>query len=66
MYNNHTEIQAQDDYQKALSQAFWRKVRKWLGRGCNDLLSYNEVFQYLKKRLLIILLAGAVQLIDYR
>ena len=50
MYNNHTEIQAQDDYQKALSQAFWRKVRKWLGRGCNDLLSYNEVFPYLKKQ----------------
>ena len=50
MDNNHTEIQAQGDYQKALSQAFWRKVRKWLGRGCNDLLSYNEVFQYLKKQ----------------
>jgi len=44
------EIQAQSDYQKALRQAFWRQVRQWLGRGCNDLLSYNEVFQYLKDR----------------
>ena len=38
------------DYQKALSQAFWRKARQWLGRGCNDLLSYDEVFQFLKKQ----------------
>ena len=48
MANNGAELQAQSDYQKALSQAFWRKVRHWLGRGCNDLLSTGEVFQYLE------------------
>lgn len=50
MHNNDTEIQAQSDYKKGLSQAFWRKVRQWPGRGCNDLLSFDEVFQYLKKQ----------------
>ena len=50
MHSGDSEIQAQSDYEKALSQAFWHKVRHWLGRGCNDLLSYNEVFQYLEKQ----------------
>jgi hypothetical protein len=48
-YNN-PEGQAHSDYQKALSQAFWRNARQWLGRGCNDLLSFQEVFQYIKKQ----------------
>lgn len=48
MNSNLTESQAQSDYQKALNQAFWRKARQWLGRGCNDLLSYAEVFRFLK------------------
>jgi hypothetical protein len=48
--NHNTESRALDDYQEALNHAFWRKVRQWLGRGCNDLLSYDEVFKYLKKQ----------------
>lgn len=48
--HNPDEIQAQSDYQKALSQAFWRKARQWLKRGCNDLLSYHDVFEYLKQQ----------------
>jgi hypothetical protein len=47
---NNAEIQAHHDFQKAVNQAFWRKIRQWLGRGCNDLLSYNEVFQFLQKQ----------------
>jgi hypothetical protein len=50
MHNLYTESQALNDYQEALNQAFWRKVRQWLGRGCNDLLSFDEVFQYLKRQ----------------
>jgi len=42
--------QAQKDYQNALQQAFWRRARNWLGRSCNDLLSFTEVFEYLKDR----------------
>jgi len=40
---------AEGGYQKALRQAFWRKARRWLGRGCNDLLPFDEVFRHLKK-----------------
>jgi len=40
----------QKEYQNALQQAFWRKARTWLGHGCNDLLSFGEVFEYLKDR----------------
>jgi hypothetical protein len=47
---NAIETQAQTDFQKSLKRAFWRKTHHWLGRGCNDLLSFNEVFQYLKDR----------------
>lgn len=47
---NNTIGQAQRDYQHALRQAFWRKARAWLGRSCNDLLSFAEVFDYLKDR----------------
>jgi len=36
------------DYQNALRQAFWRMARTWLGRGCNDLLSFADVYEYLK------------------
>ena len=50
MNHKAVEIQAQTDFQKSLKQSFWRKARHWLGRGCNDLLSFNEVFQYLKDR----------------
>ncbi len=50
MQINDTIGQAQKDYQNALQQAFWRKARTWLGRGCNDLLSFAEVFEYLKDR----------------
>ncbi len=51
MRNNHDyEIQAESDYQKALREAFWHKARQWLGRGCNDLLSFAEVFQMLKQQ----------------
>lgn len=50
MPNHNTESLALDDYQEALNHAFWRKVRQWLDRGCNDLLSYDEVFRYLKQQ----------------
>ena len=45
---NNVEIEAKNDFQRALKRAFWRRLRQWLGRGCNDLLSYDEVFQFLK------------------
>ena len=47
---NDTMSQAQKDYQNALQKAFWRKARTWLGRGCNDLLSFPEVYAHLKDR----------------
>lgn len=47
---NDTMSQAQKDYQNALQQSFWRRARNWLGRSCNDLLSFTEVFEYLKDR----------------
>ena len=46
---NDIEKQAQHDFQEALQEAFWRNARTWLGKGCNDLLPYREVFAYLKK-----------------
>jgi len=48
--NNDIENQVQKDFQEALQTAFWRKTRAWLGKGCNDLLSFREVFAYLKKQ----------------
>lgn len=42
--------QSQGDYRNALKQAFWRRARIWLGKGCNDLLSFQEVFVHLKKQ----------------
>jgi hypothetical protein len=50
MSNNQigAERQARQDYEQALSRAFWRKVRAWLGRGCNDLLSYRETLAFLE------------------
>lgn len=47
---NGIENQAQQDFKEALRMAFWRKARTWLGKGCNDLLSYREVFTHLKKQ----------------
>jgi len=47
---NGTEIQTQQDFQEAFRKAFWRKARAWLGKGCNDLLPYQEVFEILKKQ----------------
>lgn len=47
---NDTTDQAHKDYQNALQQAFWRRARNWLGRSCNDLLSFTEIFEYLKDR----------------
>jgi len=44
------DITAQREHQKALQQAFWRKARNWLGRGCNDLLSFQDVYEYLRDR----------------
>jgi len=48
--NNGIENQVQQDFQEALRIAFWRKARAWLGKGCNDLLSFREVFVYLNKQ----------------
>jgi len=45
-----TNVSAQQEYQNALQRAFWRKARTWLGRDCNDLLSFAEIFEYLKDR----------------
>ena len=45
---NRVSRQAQSNYQDAIQQAFWRKARTWLGRGCNDLLSFHDVFEHLK------------------
>lgn len=50
MQINDTMDQVQREYQNALQKAFWRKARTWLGRGCNDLLSFVEVFEHLKDR----------------
>jgi hypothetical protein len=44
------ESQALQGFQEALRTAFWRKARAWLGKGCNDLLSYRDVFSFLKKQ----------------
>jgi len=48
--NNSFENQAQQDFQEAIRSAFWRKARAWLGKGCNDLLSFREVFEHLKNQ----------------
>ena len=48
--NRDAVLQAENDYQKALRQAFWRKARRWLDLGCNDLLPFDELFQQLKKQ----------------
>jgi hypothetical protein len=48
IYNS--ENHAQQDFQEALRTAFWRKARSWLGKGCNDLLSYQDVFAHIKKQ----------------
>ena len=51
MQSNHNpQAHAQSNYQKALSRAFWRNARQWLGRGCNDLFSFQEVFEYIKNQ----------------
>jgi len=44
------ENKAQQNFQEALRKAFWRKARAWLGKGCNDLLSYGDVFAYLRQQ----------------
>jgi len=48
--DNGIENKAKQDFQEALRIAFWRKARAWLGKGCNDLLSYRDVFTHLKKQ----------------
>ena len=48
MQINNVETQVKNNYQDAIQQAFWRKARTWLGRSCNDLLSFHEVFEHLK------------------
>lgn len=50
MLNDGIENQVQQDFQEALRIAFWRKARAWLGKGCNDLLSFREAFAYLNKQ----------------
>ena len=50
MQINDTMGQAQREYQEALQKAFWRKARTWLRRGCNDLLSFPDVYEHLKDR----------------
>ena len=47
---NGIEHQVQQDFQEALQTAFWRKARAWLGKSCNDLLPYGEVFAHLKQQ----------------
>lgn len=47
---SRNENKAQQDFQEALRTAFWRKARAWLGKGCNDLLSYRDVFAHLKNQ----------------
>ena len=41
------EIKARQDYDRALRQAFWRKLRRALTSGCNDLLPTGRVFKHL-------------------
>jgi hypothetical protein len=48
--NRDAVLQAENEYQKALRQAFWRKARRWLDLGCNDLLPFDELFQQLKRQ----------------
>jgi len=50
MQSGKVHTQSQSDYQHALKQAFWRRARARLGRGCNDLLSFREVFEHLKEQ----------------
>lgn len=50
MQLNTTDGQVQRNYRDAIQQAFWRKARTWLGRGCNELLSFPEVFEHLKNQ----------------
>ena len=53
MYNtnaNTIEGQAQRDYDRARRQAFWRKVRSFLGRKCNDLWPAERILQALHNR----------------
>lgn len=50
MQSDKVHTQSQSDYQRALKQAFWRRARAWLGKGCNDLLSFREVFEHLKEQ----------------
>jgi hypothetical protein len=47
---NDIENLPPQDFRDALQKVFWRKVRAWLGKGCNDLLSFQEVFTHLKKQ----------------
>ena len=47
---NDIENLTPQDFRDALQKVFWRKVRTWLGKGCNDLLSFQEVFTHLKKQ----------------
>jgi len=53
MYNTNANIiegQAQRDYDRARRQAFWRKVRTFLGRKCNELWPAERVLQALPNR----------------
>lgn len=42
---NPREILAQKDYDRARRQAFWRRVRAYLGHKCNDLLPMEQIME---------------------
>jgi hypothetical protein len=46
--NPSLERFARNDYQHALNKAFSRKIRKRLGIGCHDLLSFGQVHRLLR------------------
>lgn len=48
MTNQMDNQTVQKDYENALRQATWHKLRSWLGRSCNDLLSVAEIFKHLQ------------------
>ena len=47
---NTADLLANRDYERALRKAFWRKVRSFLGRKCNDLLPVQRVLNNLPKQ----------------
>ena len=43
--DNSVDVLTHRDYVHAQRRAFWRKVRSWLGRNCNDLLPAERVLK---------------------